>query len=101
MTSNIKRIIFTSLAIAVVVITAVVAVWEGLTKRYKAPSPLRCLPTWTTAVVRMGDRTPIVMRADEAHYGEELMGFVGGFRVMLMASRIDSLFKDDAVSNPT
>lgn len=101
MTSNIKRIIFTSLAIAVVVITAVVAVWVGLTKRYKAPSPLRCLPTWTTAVVRMGDRTPIVMRADEAHYGEELMGFVGGFRVMLMASRIDSLFKDDAVSNPT
>lgn len=100
MTAKTKQIVFTVIAVVVIAAISVVAFFVGLYKGYKAPSPLRCLPTSTTAVVRMSDRAAISQRADESRYGDDLLNLSGGYRVMLMAARIDSLFKESAVTEP-
>ncbi len=100
MTAAAKRIIITGLSMIVVMAVAVAAVWIGLNRRYKAPSPMRCLPTGTAVVVRLGDRASIAERTSDPIYGQELTDALGGLAVREMAARIDSLFGHGVIEDP-
>lgn len=92
--------LWTAAAMAAVLAVAVAAVWIGLNKHYKAPSPMRCLPNSTTVVVRLGDRAAIAERIDSSAYGGELSAVLGGERVLPFAARMDSLFAPDVIGEP-
>lgn len=92
--------LWTAAAMAAVLGVAVTAVWIGLNKRYKAPSPMRCLPNSTTVVFRLGDRGGIAERVDSSAYGGELAAVLGGDLVLPFAARIDSLFGPDVIGEP-
>ncbi len=100
MTADAKRVVYTSLAMALVIIIAAVAVWLGLNKGYRAPSPLRVLPNSTTAVIRLGSRTQIAQYINETKFATDLKDVLGGDTVLSLAARIDTLFGPDAVDEP-
>ena len=101
MTAPAKRILWTAAAMALVLIVAATAVWIGLNKRYKAPSPMRCLPSDAALIVRIGDRTAIAQHLDSAVYASELRNILGGNDVISLAQRVDSLFAEHVISNPS
>lgn len=100
MTAAAKRIIITGVSMIVVMAVAVAAVWIGLNRRYKAPSPMRCLPTETAVVVRLGDRAAIAERTADPIYGQELTDALGGLAVRQMAARVDTLFGHGVLEDP-
>ncbi len=100
MTASAKRIIITGVAMAVVMVAAAAAVWIGLNRRYKAPSPMRCLPSQTAIVVRLGDRRLLPSLAGGA-YGSEMTDVMGGERARQLAERVDTLFGGDVISDPS
>ncbi len=85
---------------AIVVVVIVVAVWIGLIKRYKAPSPMRCLPTETALVVRMADRATLIPQIEKLSYRSDLTSLVGGQRVWDFARDVDTLFAGNVVRDP-
>ncbi len=101
MTAAAKRIIITGLSMIAIMAVAVAAVWIGLNRQYKAPSPMRCLPSETAIVVRLGDRAAITERAADPIYGQELTDALGGMAVRQMAARIDTLFGHGVIERPS
>ena len=87
---------------AVTVIAVIgLALWIGLVKKYKAPSPMRCLPTTTTMVIRIADREVVSTRLRDVSYKAELSDMLGGERIWKFAEEIDTIFSDGAVVSPT
>lgn len=85
---------------AVVTAVAVVAVWIGLNKQYRAPSPTRCLPCGTTLLTRLGARAEVAGSIASSRYGSELLDVAGGDVVMSLAQRMDSLFSPGVIESP-
>lgn len=100
MTVSLKRILWTGAAMALVLIVAAAAVWIGLNKAYKAPSPMRCLTSDAAMVVRLGDRTLLASRLDSSAYAAELRDLLGGDAPINLALRVDSLFSPDVINDP-
>lgn len=84
---------------AVIMAIAAATVWIGLNRRYKAPSPMRCLPSQTALVARLGDRQAIGDAAT-GQAGAEVDGILGGEETRRIAIRIDSLFGPAVISDP-
>ena len=96
------RKILVGAGIAVTVIAVIgLALWIGLVKKYKAPSPMRCLPTTTTMVIRIADREVVSTRLRDVSYKAELSDMLGGERIWKFAEEIDTIFSDGAVVSPT
>lgn len=100
MTVSAKRILWTAAVMALVLIVAATAVWIGLNKRYKAPSPMRCLPADAALVVRLGDRVRLGQLLDSVVYSSELRNVLGGDNVLALAARIDTLFGNGVIAKP-
>lgn len=86
---------------ALVLIVAATALWIGLNKAYKAPSPMRCLTTDATMVVRLGDRGLLGERLDSSAYAGELLDVLGGRQALALAARVDSLFGLNVIKSPS
>lgn len=84
----------------VIMVGAAAAVWIGLNRTYKAPSPMRCLPRTTAFVARLGDRATLAAQSCGT-YGNELIDVTGGDAVRGLAARIDTLFAGDVISGPS
>ena len=84
---------------AVIMAAAAATVWIGLNRRYKAPSPMRCLPDQTAFVARLGDRSTLA-EVTSGVMGDELTDMLGGNETRLLSARIDSLFGPDVISDP-
>lgn len=100
MTVSLKRILWTAAAMALVLIVAAAAVWIGLNKAYKAPSPMRCLTSDAAMVIRLGDRNLLSSRLDSSAYAAELCDLLGGDAAVNLALRVDSLFGPDVINDP-
>lgn len=100
MSASVKRIIVTGVAMAVIMAVAAATVWIGLNRRYKAPSPMRCLPDRTAFVVRLGDRHALGQALGKPE-GVEIVDLLGGTDVRLMALRVDTLFGSDVIGAPS
>ena len=84
---------------AVIMAAAAATVWIGLNRRYRAPSPMRCLPDQTAFVARLGDRSTLA-EVTSGVMGDELTDMLGGIETRLLSARIDSLFGPDVISDP-
>lgn len=99
LSASVKRIIVTGVAMALIMAAAAATVWIGLNRRYKAPSPMRCLPEQTAFVARLGDRRAIG-QASDGPAGGELTDLLGGVEARRMALRVDTLFGEGVISEP-
>ena len=95
------RRIFAGAGVGIIVLAvAAVALWIGLTRSYKAPSPMRCLPTSTAMVFRFGNRPALRAAADTAKYSRELAPLLGGETAWRLVCRLDSLLGPEMVKEP-